>query len=594
MKPTKYSTFALGIFGRFFEKYMYEKLEEKNLQLVKADIQMSYEEFYSMTILNMILGYVITLIFTLFLYLAFPSEFTFAFLIFIPMLVTLCVGGSMLFYPKYRADVRGKNIDLFLPYAINFISSMAVAGISPAEIFQTLSSVSVYGEVQNEAKKITKEIDIMGTDNIRALKHAIEITPSRKFKGFLQGIIGTIQSGSDLHVFLANVAKRYMEEDLVERKQDLDLLAVIAEILVLCVIAFPILLVIILTVFGFFGGSMSSSITILLLFSFIMLPAIYGMFYLMIKSTSIERLTKIEIKYENLKKYVQDNKTFLLIVFVSSISVVIFYSLMHLFAAMEYFSMDIYALWDFAFISLLIMIGPAGIYSYLQLRTKKEMQQKLPDFLTEVGDSLSTGMNIFDAIKTAEKANYGKLSPEVNKMKNQLSWNVTIKNVLFDFSARMKSAIVQRIIIVIDKGIYMGGNTAKIFKAGSNEVEQVNQVEFQRRAIMSLYALVIIVCYGVFLVIILILDRTIFSEFLRIQELQAEVALGATSSAGSKLLLSKVDPTLLDYTLFTFVFVESVGSGLLAGFMMDGKLSSGVRFSIILGIIAIVIFKILL
>jgi len=592
MKPSKYSIFSLKLFGRFFEKHMSDQLEQKNLDLVKADIQMSYEEFFSMAVMNMILGYIITLIFTGIIHAIIPSAVTSGLLVLLPILVILCIGAVMLYYPTYRADVRGKDIDLFLPYAINFISSMAVAGISPAEIFETLSSVSVYGEVQKEAKKISKEIELMGADNIRALKHAIEITPSRKFKSFLQGIIGTIQSGSDLHGFLKNVSAKYMEEDLTDRKKDLDLLAVIAEILVLAVIAFPILLVIILTVFGFFGGSMEDSISLLLLFSFILLPSIYAMFYLLIRSTSIEKITKIQIKYTSIKTFFEDNKILLLILFVSSMSVLVFYIFLQVFATLGYFVFDQYVLWDFAFISFLMLIGPAGFYKYAELRTKKEMQTRLPDFLLEVSDSLATGMNIFDAVKTADKANYGKLSPEVTKMKNQLSWNVSIKNVLFDFANRMKTAIVERIIIVIDKAIYMGGNTSKIFKAGSNEVEQVNLVENQRKAIMSIYALVIIVCFGVFIAIMYILNTTIFTEFLNIQQKQATQASGLIAGVeSSALIISKVDPALLKYTLYSFTFIESIGAGLLAGFMIDGKLASGVRYSIILGILTIIVFK---
>jgi archaellum biogenesis protein FlaJ (TadC family) len=471
---------------------------------------------------------------------------------------------------------------------------MAVAGISPSEIFITLASVKVYGEVQKEAMKVAKEIEIMGSDNISSLKHAIEITPSRKFKAFLQGIIGTIQSGSDLHVYLKKIAGKYMDDDLTDRKQDLDLLAIIAEIFVLCVIAFPILLVIILTVFGFFGGSMSSSIQLLLLFSFIMLPAIYAMFYLLIKSTSIERLTRIEIKGLTLKEYIADNKNFLLVVLFSFVIVGVLYGLILLLEYMGYLTVNIYTLWDYAFISVLMIIGPAGFYKYLELKIKKEMQQRLPDFLTEVGDSLATGMNIFDAIKTAEKGNYGKLTPQISYMKRQLSWSVSMKNVLFDFAARMKSAIVQRIVIVIDKGIFMGGNTALIFKAGASEVDQVNQVERQRLAIMTVYALVVIVCYAVFLGIIYILSSTIFAEFIRIQEQQVANAGNIGQGLQATLQLSAVDPVLLNYTLYSFCFVQSIGAGLLAGFMMDGKLASGVRFSIVLGIISIFMFKLII
>ena len=57
------------------------------------------------------------------------------------------------------------------------------------------------------------------------------------------------------------------------------------------------------------------------------------------------------------------------------------------------------------------------------------------------------------------------------------------------------------------------------------------------------------------------------------------------------LKLSTVDPVLLNYTLYSFCFVEGIGSGLLAGFMMDGKLASGVRFSVILGLISVIIYK---
>jgi pilus assembly protein TadC len=379
-----------------------------------------------------------------------------------------------------------------------------------------------------------------------------------------------------------------MDEDLTDRKKDLDLLAVIAEVLVLAVIAFPILLVIILTVMGFFGGSMSLSLTLLLLFSFIILPVVYILFYTLIKSTSIEQITKI--KPENkftIREFYRENKSSSLILLISTFSIILLYVAINLFAYLGYFDLNLYILWDLSFVSLLILLLPIGLYSYHKMKIKKEKQQRLPDFLTEVGDSLSTGMNIFESIKSAEKSHYGKLNPDVKKMKTQLSWNISMKNVLNDFADRLKSAIVYRIIIAVEKGLMMGGNTPKIFKAASKEVEQVNQIEHQRKSIMSIYALVILVCFFVFLAIIFILNGTIFGSFLDIQGSQA-------TQAGSAIKLSLVDPIMFEYTLYSFVFVQSIGAGVLAGFMMDGKLSSGIRMSCILGIISILIFKIML
>jgi len=585
MKTTKYSNLCLRIFGRFFSKYKEDNLEEKNLLLVKANISMSYEEYYSMTVMNIILSFIISLIFSITLHQMFNNQITNLLMFIIPLLVTLSVAGIFLYLPNYLINKRARDIDLFLPYAINFISSMAVAGISPSEIFQTLANINVYGEVQTEAKKINKEIAVMGIDNITALKHAIETSPSRKFKSFLQGIIGTIQAGSELHVFLSTIAKKYMDDDLTARKKDLDLLALIAEVLVLSVIAFPIFLVIIITVMGFFGGSMNVSLGLLLLFSFIVIPLIYTMFYYLIKSTSIEKITEIKPeKKPTIKEYYKMYKpSWIILIF----SIILVFALLIISYVLQYFnyvSLNMYFYWDFMFLSLLIIIGPIGIFSYLELKRKKEMQDRLPDFLIEVGDSLATGMTIFDAIKTAEKGNYGRLSPEIKKMKTQLSWHTSMKNVLFDFADRLKTAIAKRIAIVLDKGLIMGGRTSKIFKAAAGEVEQVNQLELQRKTIMIIYAIVMVVCFFVFLGIILILQNTIFQDFLSIQTEQMV-------DAPTAIRLTVVDTAMLNYTLYSFVFVQSIGAGLLAGFMIDGKLSSGVRFSCVLGIITILIFK---
>ena len=133
----------------------------------------------------------------------------------------------------------------------------------------------------------------------------------------------------------------------------------------------------------------------------------------------------------------------------------------------------------------------------------------------------------------------------------------------------------------------MGGRTSKIFKAGADEVEQINQLELQRQSIMIIYALVMVVCFFVFLGIIMILYTTIFAEFMGLQK---EQMLGAPTA----LQLTTVDPLMLNYTLYSFVFIQSIGAGLLAGFMIDGKLASGVRFSCILGIISIIVFKLMI
>jgi flagellar protein FlaJ len=243
---------------------------------------MVYKEYYSMVVMNIIIGFIISFISILILYLLIPHPITALLILVVSSMVPTIIGMFYLSLPTSKAKSRGKNIDRYLPYATNFINTMSVAGISPAEIFETLSTIELYGEVQKEAKKINTEIQLMGVDTITALQHAINITPSDKFKEFLQGILSVIQSGSELGPYFNRCVEKYMEADIVERKKNLESLAVMAEAFVVTVIAFPLFLVIIISIMGMTSGGISFEFMFIL--AFLVLPMAYFGFYVMMKS----------------------------------------------------------------------------------------------------------------------------------------------------------------------------------------------------------------------------------------------------------------------------------------------------------------------
>ncbi len=191
-------------------------------------------------------------------------------------------------------------------------------------------------------------------------------------------------------------------------------------------------------------------------------------------------------------------------------------------------------------------------------------------------------MTVFDAIKVSSKGNYGSLTPEIKKMNAEISWHIPIKKVFTNFAERMKNPLIKRAAITINRGLSMGGNTPKVFKAVSKEITQVNEVKEQRITNMAMYTVVIIMCFFVFLCIMLILNNTLFTYFFDIQQQQTEGGF-----------ISSIDPQRLYYALYSFVFVQGIGSGILGGYMIDGNLPSGVRYSFLLGVISIFVFKFL-
>ncbi|MEA3458940.1 MAG: type II secretion system F family protein [Candidatus Thermoplasmatota archaeon] len=281
MKSSKYSRFCRRLFSKTFEKLNISETN-KNRLLEKADISIVYKEYYSMVLMNIIIGFITSFVSTLALYLIIPHEITALLVLIISSVIPVGIGMYYLSLPTSKAKSRGKDIDKYLPYATNFINTMSVAGISPAEIFEALSTVKLYGEIQKEAKKITTEINMMGIDTITALKHAIHISPSGKLKDFIQGMLGVIQSGSELGPYFNRCVEKYMTNDLMERKRNLESLAVMAESFVVTVIAFPLFLVIILSIMGMTSGGISFEFMFIL--AFLILPMAYFGFYVMMKS----------------------------------------------------------------------------------------------------------------------------------------------------------------------------------------------------------------------------------------------------------------------------------------------------------------------
>ena len=281
MKSTKYTRFCRRLFENTFERFDIIETTKNNM-LEKADIAMVYQEYFSMVLMNIIIGFVASFISTLILYVIIPNQITAFLILMISLLVTVGTGLYYLGLPSSMAKTRGRKIDRFLPYAANFINTMSVAGISPAEIFEALSNIELYGEIQKEAQKITTEISLMGVDTITALKNAIAISPSDKFKEFIQGILAVIQSGSELAPYFERCVDKYMTKDLVERKKNLESLAIMAESFVVTVIAFPLFLVIIIAIMGLTSGGIDYFF--LYLIAFMVLPMAYFGFYVMMSS----------------------------------------------------------------------------------------------------------------------------------------------------------------------------------------------------------------------------------------------------------------------------------------------------------------------
>jgi flagellar protein FlaJ len=203
------------------------------------------------------------------------------------------VAGAMMYLlanvlPDLRATTRARDINAKLPYALNYLATMAAAGATPEQVFSSLAKQPIYGSVAHEAAWITRDVNLLGTDIVTALSRASERSSSAKWQDLLQGAITALTSGGDLKMYFAQKADQYTFENRQEQKRFLEGLGVLAESFVTVVVAAPLFLIVILSVMTSLGGSAEQTLLLGYMLILVMLPLSQAGFAMTIKTMTPE------------------------------------------------------------------------------------------------------------------------------------------------------------------------------------------------------------------------------------------------------------------------------------------------------------------
>ncbi|OGS39797.1 MAG: hypothetical protein A3K77_03350 [Euryarchaeota archaeon RBG_13_31_8] len=273
MALNNYQKMCYRWLGETAEGMANEKIK-RNLE--KAHIEIRAGAYIACAWVNTILAAIISCVIYLNLIIILSLElYLMVVLMIIPVFFTFCVYLYYKYKPSMKAKSRGKKIDLHLSYALNFISAMSSAGITPTEIFKSLSKQKIYGEIREEALWIYRDVSLLGKDIISAIKANINRTPSEKFKEFLQGAIVTVQSGGALKPYFMAKADQYSRENRIVQKQLIESLGIMAEAYVTAAVAGVLLIIIIIPLLMIIAKSDTTQLTIMYVFIFIVLPLIH-------------------------------------------------------------------------------------------------------------------------------------------------------------------------------------------------------------------------------------------------------------------------------------------------------------------------------
>jgi flagellar protein FlaJ len=303
-----YQRFCFKIFGDRLKKKRGDYLQLRN-NLMRARITVPFEAYLaSAYVTSFIVGISAAVLLGLFSYLmripemitykgTLPevfvelSDYRLIFGTAAAVVLSLLIFGGVtyvifLVYPSIHAGERRRNIDATLPYAINYITAMSTAGITPAEVFKLLGESPIYGESAVEARFIVREIEIFGKDLTDAIRIVAGVTPSDRMKEFLQGAVSAISAGTNLTDYYRNKAVQYAIENRQQQKIFLETLGLIAESYVTALVAGTLFLIILQSIMSIISGEVSPMFLYVVIYLIVPFGSI--MFVILISSMTPE------------------------------------------------------------------------------------------------------------------------------------------------------------------------------------------------------------------------------------------------------------------------------------------------------------------
>lgn len=237
---------------------------------------------------------------------------------------------------------------------------------------------------------------------------------------------------------------------------------------------------------------------------------------------------------------------------------------------------------DYLVMAVIISTGFFGIYSFLLERKVHQIDHRFPDFVRDLAESRRAGMTFTKAIMNASKGNYGLLTHEIQNIARQISWGNSIEKALESFAKRVNTKLIRRTVSLINEASHSGGNIADVLDAASKDARELKLIESERRAGMLSYVAVVYVGMGVFLMIIVILCKSLIPAMLGTGSGELATSMGGSGN------ISEHDIT---FAFYIAAIMQSAGMGVVTGVFEEGRVSAGVKHIFIMVLITWVIFK---
>ena len=234
-------------------------------------------------------------------------------------------------------------------------------------------------------------------------------------------------------------------------------------------------------------------------------------------------------------------------------------------------------------LSLTLLLGFPGIVEYNNNRWRSAVNKNVPILLRDLSESVRSGLSLIRALEDASTRDYGPISKPLEAAMVRFNLTSDIEGSLRWLGDELIQPAARRMSVILIEAYSTGGRAIEILHVSANLFTRLAEYQNERDAEMRPYTFVVYLGSLVFMAISFI----VITQFL--------VPLTASSAdplvAQSGLLSNILSINYYKAILFWAAVIEALFSGLIAGKIRTGRVSSGLIHSVILLLLTVVFFN---
>lgn len=215
-----------------------------------------------------------------------------------------------------------------------------------------------------------------------------------------------------------------------------------------------------------------------------------------------------------------------------------------------------------------------------------EKEKMFLEFSRNLVESVKSGTPINKSILNVKNKSYGALTIHIQKLANQISIGIPLRQALEIFSKDVKNKTISRALVLIGQAEKAGGNIGGILEAVGEAVSMSDKLKRERLSSISALISQGYLIFFIFIVIILVMQFKILPMISGLSGSGMESLGGVMSMGGG----TKIDPKSLSGSFLILLIVQGFFTGLTVGELAEGNVKAGIRHSFILMVAAFLIF----